>query len=315
MVYVRNIPELYTEALVKIAFENEEDTRNGKVLSCKEPTLFTVQFPMERVLFDPYRKANPYFHVMETVWMLAGQNKVDFLLPFNSRMDEYADSGYINGAYGHRWRHGWAHDQIYDTIALLVKDPNTRQAVIAMWNPDLDGPHRTTKDRPCNTHLYFRIVGEELEMTVCNRSNDLVWGMAGANAVHMTYLHELIARATGYRVGRYHIMTNNLHIYEHHWPLIDRRYETHDYYRQRDYEPVPILSTGESVTDLLAECKRFCMEPGFVPRNYWLLNVALPMREIYLERKGLPSLVGYYLEDIGAADWREACRLWGTWHD
>ena len=38
-----------------------------------------------------------------------------------------------------------------------------------------------SKDVPCNTHAYFAINAEgSLDLTVCNRSNDLVWGCLGA---------------------------------------------------------------------------------------------------------------------------------------
>lgn len=52
-----------------------------------------------------------------------------------------------------------------------------------------------------------------LDMTVTNRSNDLVWGMLGANVVHFSFLQEYLASMLGVGVGHYHQMTNDLHIY------------------------------------------------------------------------------------------------------
>lgn len=311
-----NIPNLYTDALYLLRDAPTEKSRNGPVKTIQEPVVFTVLNPRERVLCDPKRRANPYFHVMETVWMFAGMDDVRYLLDFNSRMGEYADGNIINGAYGKRWRDHFDHDQIYQTIRLLKEDPYSRQAVIAMWDPDMDGPHRTTKDRPCNTHLYFRRMDGALDMTVCNRSNDAIWGMAGANAVHMTYLQELIASALNWPVGRYHVMTNNLHIYEHHWRLLDNPEVLDMYDVNVGYpEPYPILSDKCDLRELMYECRQFMLYPGFKPKSNWLRNVAYPMREIYLDRlKKVPQSARVY-ESIAALDWREACIAWGEWHD
>lgn len=50
-------------------------------------------------------------------------------------------------------------------------------------------------------------------MTVCNRSNDIIWGCYGANFVHMSFLQEFIARTLGVQVGVYYQFSNNFHMY------------------------------------------------------------------------------------------------------
>jgi hypothetical protein len=37
----------------------------------------------------------------------------------------------------------------------------------------------------------------------------------------MSFLHELVADATNFEVGSYYQMTNNLHVYEQHWSLVE----------------------------------------------------------------------------------------------
>ena len=217
-----NVNDLFQDLLYKVRAEgNLQETRNGKAYSMKTPTLFSMRYPDERVLFHPERKANPYFHVMETVWMFAGSKDVEWLQQFNKGIARYADSdGTINGAYGHRWLHHFGVDQIRNAINELNRDPDTRQAVIVMYDPSTDYlPHYN--DRPCNTNIYFRKREDRLDMTICNRSNDIVWGACGANAVHMSYLHELVAASTNLRQGTYYVMSNNLHIYEPHWHFLD----------------------------------------------------------------------------------------------
>jgi len=311
-----NIPDLYRDVLMKLRGGEVEETRNGAAKVMQQPSLFSVRQPTQRVLFDPERKANPYFHVMETVWMLAGRDDVDWLKQFNSGIAQYADFGVINGAYGHRWRKSWHFDQVLRIIEELRLNPSSRQLNLQMWNPYWDNPQQKFNDRPCNTNIYFqRRKDGRLDMTVCNRSNDAIWGMAGANAVHMTYLHELVASATGLDLGTYWVMSNNLHIYEQHWPLLDS-IAVYDEYLEGHINPYPILNTERSETyeGLVAECERFILENDFMPTNNWLKHVAFPMREAYLIRKDGGS-EGRWIEQIRASDWRKACIYWAQWHN
>jgi len=100
-----------------------------------EPVTTTYLRPTERVLFHAGRDANPIFHLMEAIWMLAGRNDVAFLEQFNRTIGQYSDNGEVfNAAYGHRWRKHFGHDQLIEVINLLRKDPKSRQAVIQMWD-------------------------------------------------------------------------------------------------------------------------------------------------------------------------------------
>ena len=71
----------------------------------------------------------------------------------------------------------------------------------------------TSKDVCCNLLICFQIQHNKLAMTVCNRSNDLLWGMLGANVVHFSFLQEYMAAKIGVAIGHYHHFTNNLHVY------------------------------------------------------------------------------------------------------
>ena len=51
-------------------------------------------------------------------------------------------------------------------------------------------------------------------MTVCNRSNDMIWGAYGANAVHMSILMEYVAVAVNAPMGSYYQISDSFHIYE-----------------------------------------------------------------------------------------------------
>jgi thymidylate synthase len=209
-----DVNEAYYELqYTKHHYVREEMTRNGAALVFQEPVLLTHTSPYRRVLFDPIRNANPFFHYMEAIWMLAGANSVPFLAKFAQNIKQYSDNGTtFHAAYGHRWKHHFGADQIEQIIYMLKKDSHTRRAVLGMWDPEVD-LESFSKDLPCNTHVYFKVQENYLHMTICNRSNDLVWGMLGANFVHMSILQEYIANAVDLEIGNMYQFTNNLHVY------------------------------------------------------------------------------------------------------
>lgn len=228
-------------------------SRNGEVLTIEEPVTITYTNPLERVLFNQARDCNPFFHVVEALWMLAGRNDLEPLVHFNSEMAKFSDNGKtLHGAYGKRWRGWFANefapyggnpDQLEFCIKVLTKNPDTRRVVLEMWDAEVDLPllirKPDCKDIPCNLCVMFRprkelreISGKSpffsgsyeqakfdvrdvvmLDMTVINRSNDMLLGALGANYVHFSFLQEYVALACGYSVGHYHQISNNLHQY------------------------------------------------------------------------------------------------------
>ena len=318
----RNVPEAYVEGLNALRiFGKEEMTRLGSVFTIPEPSEIRIEYPDERVLFDPIRKANPFFHVMEFVWMMAGSDNVDWIANYNSRMYDFADAGVINGAYGSRWRKHFGLDQIRFVVDLLREDHNTRRAVISMWDPATDlmkGWH----DYPCNTQICFR-AGENgiLNMTVFNRSNDFIWGALGANAVHMTLLHELVAFAAGMKLGVYRVMSNNLHIYkslENFDDLWRTIHSPNPYYTGAEHAVTvrPLFAPHEDWTRLIQDCDRAVNTSVGFHSNFessWMKEVAVPMHFAYLDRKQKVGDGKRFIEEIKASDWKMACYKWIDW--
>ena len=307
MITGRNAPRAYSEALwnLKASYINE-NSRNGPVRRFPDPVYLTIQRPTERVLFCPVRDANPFFHMMEAVWMLAGQNEVEWLTQFNKNIANYADDGILRGAYGWRWKKG---DQISQCIKLLKEHPNTRQAVLQMWDPAYDMPAAHTKDRPCNTQIYFEAKGFCLDMYVMNRSNDLIWGMLGANVVHMTILHEIIARNAGMLPGVYHVFSKNVHMYKN-MPRFDELWNSlyqYDHYKEDDVNPYPI---NEDYVDLARGCEYF-VKSGEITGVDWIDEVVAPMHDAWdSHRRGHTENAIEMCEHIEASDWRLACKEW-----
>ena len=88
-----------------LQIDKKVKTRNGWAIEFPTPFCVTFSHPTERVLFYPERDANPFFHLMESLWMLAGRNDVEWISKYNKKISDYSDNGKIfHGAYGHRWR-------------------------------------------------------------------------------------------------------------------------------------------------------------------------------------------------------------------
>lgn len=250
----RNVNELYYAGMDYLLDEGHQSkSRNGDVLVSPVPVTSVYERPQERVLFDANRDANPFFHLFEGLWMLAGRAsamELDFYVKdFGKR---FAESDWnIHGAYGDRWRNAFGFDQLSEIVDKLRKDNTDRQCVLQMWDGTLShtvpvddvtayrmGQADLTgnwKDRPCNTHVYFRVrdatmrhystisgnramahLGPQnlvLDMTICCRSNDIVWGAYGANAVHFSMLQEYMAGRIGVGVGVMYQISNNFHGY------------------------------------------------------------------------------------------------------
>lgn len=306
-----NAPEAYTEALNAMRIHGAtEDSRNGPVLTIQQPVYLTIDLPDQRVIADPIRNCNPFFHLMEAIWMFAGSNDVRWLEQFNKRYRQYADrnTDIIHGAYGHRWRKHFGRDQIQRVAELLERDPTTRRAVLGMWDPtgDLDDH----PDLPCNTHILFRTTNVGLDMTVVNRSNDLIWGMLGANVVHMTMLQELIAEASGSSLGKYHVITINLHMYKslENYDKILNETLTYDIYNPT-CRPMPLLREDETLAEFLHDCELF-VAGGQEFQCEWFDAVAVPMLLAWTNRKTSAARATRYGCVIEAPDWRKACLEW-----
>ena len=298
----------------KEQYTSTQESRNGTTIEFVEPVATEYSRPAERVLFSPERDANPFFHFFEALWMLAGRNDVAFPASIVARTAEYSDDGIIaQAAYGHRWRRAFEVDQVEEIIKHLRVKPDSRRAVLTMWSPLWDfGGTWASKDIPCNTQAYFKVRDGKLRMTVCCRSNDMLWGAYGANVVHFSMLQEYIADKLGLLLGPYTQVSDSLHVYTG-GPggAVWERVKNADLpmmcaYKRGDvaYLPMNCASPGwgEDMQRFFALWdKDRCPEEG-VYETYWWRALALPMWLTWKLR--LPSL------DIAATDWSKVAKEW-----
>lgn len=284
---VANVDEALPLLLQYIYAEGRETTsRNGPVLTIDTPVGVTYRSPKQRFVLSQNRKQNPFFLVMEALWIMSGRNDVNWLCRFNENMRQYSDDGEtFHGAYGKRLG-----DQLGRVILHLLENPDSRRAVAQIWSRELDLGTRSA-DLPCNMLLVFAIRDGRLFLTVYNRSNDLVWGMCNANAVQFSVIQEYVAAGLGLPTGEYTQVTNNLHLYTEMEGLDRYRrlplYQDHDY---RHLKTVPLVynfDVWDQELDLFMDysskgnaliAKEWFSEPYFK-------DVAIPLYNVWMSRK------------------------------
>jgi thymidylate synthase len=219
---------VYPEINRFILSKDKQNSRNGAV---KEILNFKTQItnPYNRCVGGWKRNINPFFLLAEAAWIFTGQKDVGFLKKFNSNISYFSDDGYVfHAPYGYRLRH-WGirsediyteenihasqgYDQIEEIITILSKNKDSRQAVVSIWNPDLD-LNAKSKDIPCNDMIMFKIRDGKLHTTIQNRSNDLHWGLP-TNIFQFSFLSECIASCLDIELGTQTHNSQSLHIYD-----------------------------------------------------------------------------------------------------
>jgi len=327
---VGNVNEALYEGILLINKHGKEvESRYGKTLEIDSPVSTTYEKPWERVLINKQRDANPFFHLMESLWILAGRDDVKFLSEFNKNIKNYSDDGLIfNSPYGYRLRKYFNDagncnfDQLGSVIQILKEDPNSRQAVCQIWlSEDLE---KHTKDKACNMSIVFRIRESRLCMVVYNRSNDMIWGAYGANAVQFSMIQEYVAAHLGLPMGEYTQVTNSYHVYVDNesskvWdrlkitshlysdPYDNINTMVHMYYSDMSYFERDLAKLFEMYDQ---EGMEFISDMTCWQSTYFK-DLVVPVLCIYLlyKRQG-PLAALRYVAKIQADDWRIACTEW-----
>lgn len=220
--------ELYVRSVRDLLAYGKEVRPRGKLVKELRPVTFCFEVPQHKVTFVKGRLINPFFQLAEALWIISGRSDVKFLELFNKNMKQFSDDGVnFNAPYGERIRffgknnaHGQIInpiDQLEDAFLTLQDDKDSRQAVIVIRDPAYDNysylKEEKGKDVACNLVITAKIRDEKLDFHVFNRSNDVHWGLFGANLCQFATLQELLASWLGVEVGTYYHTTDSLHTY------------------------------------------------------------------------------------------------------
>lgn len=326
VIRARNVNHAYCQGITYLRQHGQHaKSRAGDVLQAVLPVTTVYTHPMERVLFVHDRNANPIFHVMEALWMLAGRKDAtwldQFVSDFSARFAE--PDGMQHGAYGFRWRRHFdlagggeePLDQLEAVITALRQNKSDRRVVIQMWDPMAD-LRADKKDVPCNLNVTPRIVNGCLDITVMCRSNDAIYGAYGANAVHFSVLQEYLAAKIGVKVGTYYQISNNFHLYT------DVLYKIHKYGTppshdwQYEYRAVAPTSVVTNPTTFDQELQHFMAAPSNMEpsdfTNEFFRDIAIPMLTAndWRKRGELDKALGACANMSQYSDWRFATESW-----
>jgi hypothetical protein len=339
----RNVHEALPMALSLLAqIGVERGSRNGPVVAASEPVTTVYKRPCERVVFWPERDANPFLHLYESLWILEGRRDVAPLTRYAKQFAHYSDDGEVfHAAYGYRWREQWG-DQLAVIAQRLRDNPEDRRCVLQTWASDLDLGVES-RDIPCNVMLTLqRSAAGALDVTVFQRSADIVWGTYGANAVQMSMLQEYMAGWIGCPVGTLTQVSVNWHAYVDVFRRVERLaaecqpvvYSVSrpiaNPYREGLVSAVPLLDGCSGIQEFDRQVSRLLCEADAGFPNYWapyargaFVDMA---RRVLLAHHYFSTLASPERYDVARSalgdsrvDWVVAARDWvdrraASWH-
>jgi thymidylate synthase len=181
----------------------------------KEILQNTIAVNMRKpVLLAPYRRLSYKFMAAEAYWILSGDDRVETIAPYNSKISDFSDDGkYFFGAYGPK-----INSQLKYVLNKLTEDPSTRQAGLTTWreNP----PH--TKDVPCTIAMFFSLRHSKLNAHVFMRSSD-AWLGVPYDVFNFSMLAHLVCgllnqrTGTQYEPGTLYLTAASSHLYATDW--------------------------------------------------------------------------------------------------
>ena len=197
---------------------------------------------------------------------------------------------------------------------------------MGIWNPALDLGAQT-KDMPCNDLIMLKVRNGALNVTVCNRSNDAIWGCYGANAVQFSMLTMYIAARLGVKVGVYMQVSDSFHVYEDNlfWQSFKDEYAADPDSFEEQHRATPYNRLGDSnlfekgIETFDAELRQFWQDAE-------LHDLDLPLRADYqtpavadaafihnaqqaIRAKDF-KMARLYLDQMHASDWQLGCQQW-----
>jgi len=204
---------------------------------------FRISDIRDRIPYIPHREFSIAYYIAEMLWYLSGNNSTEWISNYSGFWRNISDDGLTaNSAYGARifkqhdyhFVSDYAGDGPYDTYYNrmpeawtqwqylkdeLKADPDSRRAVIHIRMPQ--DSVMAQKDVPCTLTLQFFIRDGALHQVVSMRSSDLILGIA-YDVPAFTLFQEFLAFELGVECGTYTHMSNSLHIYERHYPMVEK---------------------------------------------------------------------------------------------
>ena len=184
--------------------------------------------PRDRLVTSRARRINVAFGIAEFMSTMVGVSDISWFTKFIQDYDKFSSDGKtLDGCYGDRVvyasqvpdptdvHEGWMtvdHHQILEAHDKLLKDPDTRQAVVSIYQrEDLHGLGGL--NTPCTLNLQFLLRQGYLHLITTMRSNDAFKGTP-YDIFQFTMIQEWMANELAVQLGTYHHNAGSLHIYQ-----------------------------------------------------------------------------------------------------
>lgn len=188
-----------------------QESRNGRTLEIQD-LIIEVENPLEMApngVRANYLKEIGWVEGLQLIAGVTDSALTTQIQPNFRAFMEHEDAKFW-GAYGPRTA-----DQFPIVVERLREDPDTRQAVVTLWDPKYDAAGGK-KDHPCTTAFIFQVREGKLDMSVLMRSNDLWWGWP-YDSQQFAMVQLSVAGVLGIPVGKYTHHAASAHLYEPHW--------------------------------------------------------------------------------------------------
>ena len=181
-------------------------SRAGPTLDLGPVTLMTQEWVPFLSLAG--REKSTEFARLEQLLYLAGQEPLILGQRYPRYRELCEEEGGYHGAYGPR-----LHVGVRKVLRLLRDLPDSRRAVIPIWQPDDLTIAATAKDVPCSLSLGFGVDDGHLDCYVYMRSCDVWLGLYYDLPAFSGY-HHMVAYALDVLPGNLWLTASSLHLYE-----------------------------------------------------------------------------------------------------
>lgn len=189
------------------------DSRDGAVIAECINAITVIENPTKNVMTNGIRKLSMRYAIGEMLWYMSANPSLRAIQHYTKAWDRMSDDGKtVNSNYGYIIQEAFDFDQYEYCKRLLIKDKNSRQAVIHIKVPT-NTIKNPTNDLNCTVCLQFLIREGKLYCTTYMRSNDLWLGFP-YDVFQFTCLQIRMAMELDLDIGTYTHITGSLHLYE-----------------------------------------------------------------------------------------------------
>lgn len=207
LIYAKTGREAYPRALHLVLERGVRRMARGLNTIDAGMVVIELESPHDALPLGVRPKLSKRVAAAEAIQLIGGFHNPRLMLAASPKFENFTEpDGTFHGAYGNR-----VGDQVRQAVQKLRADPDTRQAVVSLWDPVLDN-QRGKKDYPCTVALRFSLLNDRLELDVIMRSNDAWLGLP-YDMFQFAQLQFSVANALGVNVGAYRHTTWSLHLY------------------------------------------------------------------------------------------------------